>query len=419
MTRAALRTPLLLACLFVVALARAQDANAPEEVDPDCGCVIHTYAHQFSLDLTALYDASALRNDLAKGLWLGRDLDRTMRERSATTSEGPARAGYLLEGRLTYAWDIPLFGYDRVRARLGVAFHDVMGVRYANDLYQVTFFGNEAYENRTAALGPSAVMQIRYQTVGIGIEERKDRSFLRIDLVNGSRLHSAVLRTADLYTAPDGRFLDLMLDGDYVTSDTGRTGAFSNGLGMAISGEWRKSFLVSGRKAYWSVGVEDLGVIGWNSGSQHVYHDAPVHYEGIRVSDVLDLDGALVGRRAWQDTLGLGFRSGPTVQPLPTRAYATLRIPGPHFMIYELQADVRNLPGYLPYGDLSATHRFGRNLGRLDVSYGGFGGWRAGLGLTRMLPAGWSLGLRTTNVIGALSDQARGLSALLQLARQW
>ncbi|MBK9195834.1 MAG: hypothetical protein IPO17_12855 [Flavobacteriales bacterium] len=177
-----------------------------------------------TIEASGLYDSNSLRNELVKGLWRGDVLSEELRKTTQDELKGNNRAGFAVDFRATYTWGDSLFGDGSVCPMISVAHHDVMGMRFADDLYSLTFFGNAAYENGTASLGGTAFTSMTYQTFGFGFQHTESESYLRLELVNGQRMNSADLRQADLFTATDGRFLQLDLDGSYARSDTGRSG---------------------------------------------------------------------------------------------------------------------------------------------------------------------------------------------------
>ncbi len=375
--------------------------------------------HFLRIDALGMFDSNVLRNELVMGLWRGEALGRDLRQRSQRTTQAANRAGYVLEGRMSYAWGNALFGDPSIRPRLSVSYADVMGLRYADDLYSVTFFGNARYEDRVAELGPASLEQVRYQTFGFGIEDKASRSYFMIQLVNGQRLTGATIRQADLFTGTDGRYLRLDLDGAFAQSDTAGN-MFSNGVGLAISAEVDHAFMFCRRPAQFIIGMNDLGAIAWNGNSLRVPKDSTIRYDGVRVENVIDLEGLVVGQDGLQDTLGLGYERGGFLRPLPARAFARLRVEVTDRIGITAQVEGRALPGFLPRATIAGDHRFGRNERvRAEASAGGFGGWRVG--------AAWEhrfcKALRTTvaleNALGMVSTNARGKSLSLGVELEW
>ncbi len=368
---------------------------------------------RLTIEALGMYDSNALRNDLVMGLWRGGDLSRDVRELSQDALQGRNSAGYEGSFRATYTWGASLFGDKSMRPLVSVGYRDLMGMRFTDDLYNLTFFGNAAYEGKTAVLAPSAQDEQRYQTIGVGMKAAGSETYLRLDLVNGQYLNAVHLQQADLYTAEDGRYIEADLDGTWSTSDTsGRH--FSNGLGLGLNAGVQMNARFSGRSLKVFLEVNDLGFIAWNGGSQRLVKDGVERYEGIYVDDIIDLDGALVGEGQLRDTLGLNTSAGGFMRPLPTRVRASFSLqkhghrfrarPRPEqFMVEQLA-----VPGYILH--MSYTHSIAisrRWLGYGQLSYGGFGGARLGAGAWGSYRWG-TIKLELPNVVGLCLPSAKG-----------
>ncbi|MBL0043194.1 MAG: hypothetical protein IPP33_01890 [Flavobacteriales bacterium] len=412
---------------FVTWSASAQDPDSlsgtPTKADT-CGIMAWPLAnadHFLRFEAKGFYDSNTLRNDLVLGLWQGATLDRETRQRSEGRTDQQSRAGYALEGNLSYAWGDSLWGNGNMRPRISITYHDVMGLRFSDDLYRTTFFGNADFENATAELAPTALEQVRYQTFGFGIEDKETRSFLMLQLVNGQSLNAARIDRADLFTAIDGRYLRLDLEGNYARSDTAAPpGLSNNGIGAALGAEVNQRFNLCHREASFTFGIQDLGAIVWNENSLRVPKDSILVYEGIQVDDVFDLNASITGSTDLQDSLGLGYVRGAFLRLLPVRMNARVSIKCAHQFELSAEVDVRNLPGYYPHGSLGVEHSFAeRNSIRGEVSYGGFGGWRTGVGYQRLVGKNLLVGLLAPNLIGLLSDRARGRALAIDLQYAW
>ncbi len=376
--------------------------------------------HVLKFQAITMYDANAIRNDLVTALWRGGFISKELRQRSEGTSQDVNRAGYALQSTLSYSWGDTLFGNGRMRARLSVAYHDVLGMRYTDDLYHATFFGNADHENDWMDLAPSAYEKVRYQTFGFGFEDKSTGSYLMAHVVCGQDLSAANMDRADLFTATDGQYLRMELEGSHARSEDDGVGSWKpRGAGAALSFRVNAPLPIGKRNIAFSIGMDDLGAIAWNKRSLRVPKDTTMLYDGIQVEDVLDIDGVLITRDGLQDTLGLGYEEGAFLRPLPTKLYASFAYDAAYTMRYAAELDVRKLPGYLPHAVFSARHGYRKNAFRAEVSFGGFGGWRAGLGVERAVGKALLLELRVPNVIGTVSASARGRSVMLTTFVYW
>lgn len=374
------------------------------------------------VEASGLYDSNALRNDLILGLWRGDVLSEDLRRSTQDQLKGNNRAGYALDFRATYSWGDRLFGSGKLRPVISIAHHSVMGLRFADDLYNLTFFGNTAYEGSTASLGNTAFTQFTYQTFGFGFHDRTSGSYLQLQLVNGQRGSSATIRQADLYTATDGRYLQLDFDGSYLRSDTSQGGfGSSSGLGLALTMAVEKAVPRLGAGSAVQLSITDLGFVVWNDGSERLVNNSIINYDGITVQNVFDLDGVVVDQAALQDTLGLNYNQGRYAQLLPTVAQVRLRTARTqhHKMLYpgsylwEVSIDQRNLRGYVPHVSITRSFLGARKFKpEVNVSYGGFGGLRVGAGAQWLMQRG-AIMLRAPNVLGMVSGAASGAGLMV------
>ena len=431
--RSVLALPLLLATiggraqLSLITADPLPLSSGKEEVvaDDDHRTILDPKRDWLRVEASGLYDSNALRNDLVIGIRRGDVLSEDLRRSTQDGLKGNNRAGYALDLRATYVCGDTLFGDGSLRPMISVALHDVMGLRFTDDLYNLTFFGNTPYENRTASLGGTAFTQLSYQTVGFGFQDVASNSFLRLELVNGQRMNSATLRQADLFTATDGRFLQLDLDGSYARSDTAQQGfGTSNGLGLALSAAVEKPIRLLGKPGSIQLSVTDLGFVAWNGNAERVVNNSIIHYQGIEVDNIFDLDGVVLDQAELQDTIGLEFERGGFTQILPTKVEARLRTERrttgayvyPNTYIWELLVDQRNLPGYSPQIMLTRSFWSEHQLkAEISLSHGGFGGTRVGIGAMWLASPTFIVALRVPNVIGPLAGSSHGAAIVLGL----
>jgi|LakMenEpi03Aug12_release.lakeMendotaPanAssembly.Ray.scaffolds.fasta_scaffold03840_4 hypothetical protein len=399
--------------------------GSPEELrqyeDPSTGPFLVEPARQraiLTLDASGMYDSNALRNELVVGLFRGETLDRELRTRTQDELKGRNRFGSEVNVRLSYCWGGSFLGRTHWRPLISMAYHDVTGMRFTDAVYQLTFFGNARFEGDAAILAPSAVEQQRYQTLGFGIKHATRETFLRLDLVNGQYLNAVRLDRGYLYTAQDGTSLEADVDGSWYTSDTaGQQFGKSNGLGLSISGALE---LRSNTMRY-SLRVEDLGFIAWNSNAQQLLQNDVISYDGLHVEDILDLSGSVLGDNWISDTLGLNTTSGGFLRPLPARFQIGVSphrrngnvVPRRRPDLFQLEQLA--IPGYVPHLTWTPSLPLSRNwLVFGKAGYGGFGGFRAGIGFWGTTD--WGLvKLEVPNVVGTLSGSAKGKAATIGL----
>jgi hypothetical protein len=400
--------PVFLFVLMLAAqLACAQVFVLPQDSVVDLPAM---RSHQISFRTWADQAANTVYNELPWAIYQGGYISRELRQRSLDQLVDRNRAGYELGARVSWTGADSLFGKARLRPMVSVAYHNLLGLRFSPDVYALAFFGNARYEDRTAYLSPSAHEFIAWESAGFGIQDSKSRSFVRLDLVRGRSLNASELRKAELYTAPDGRLLDVTMDASYWQSDTaGQAWEHSNGAGVSISGMVNVLRRIGTTAITTSLAVEDAGFMRWSDNTVRVERDTVFAYEGLNVENIFDLDNLLVGEAQLLDTFGLRYTRGGQTRLLPMRATLAFDV---HHAAWWARAsmDHRHIAGYRPQVMLHAGRRLGeRVLLALHGSYGGFGAARLGIASRIRFGHAVLLELGSSHVPGLLLGNARGV----------
>ncbi|MBP8822480.1 MAG: hypothetical protein KBH07_02405 [Flavobacteriales bacterium] len=384
------------------------------------------WSHRLTITSEAGYDSNVLDNALVWGLVQGENLSRDTRLHGLEALGSNNRLGLAVQGTATLTWQDNLFGWENWMPRISLSHRDLLGIRFTKDAYDLTFFGNAPFEDRVANLGPSAFEQVTFQTLAFGMEHRTTGTFLEAGVVNGMHLNTGKLNQADLYTAPDGRFLNLELDGHYERSDTAEN-QLSKGLGLVINLQWSHRFHGLGGVQKLTCSATDVGFVVWGPRSLSASKDSSIHFEGMRVENIMDLEGLILDEHRLQDSLGLGYSPGGTTKLLPARFAAELQF-GPLLTLrsarqqqaFVVSVDQLVLPGHLPHASLRwNTALFHVLMATVGVSNGGSGGLRAQTGLEAAIGQHLQLGVALPNVIGLFSDQANGKALAGRLEVCW
>ncbi|MGV9013365.1 MAG: hypothetical protein ACOH13_12295 [Flavobacteriales bacterium] len=383
--------------------------------------------HRLSFQGTANYDSDAIHNDVLSPLVFGGMITREARQCTLDAIGDHGRAGAELGACVSATWANGIFGHDGWQMRTSLAWQYAVGLRFSPDAFAVGFFGNAAFEGQTAKLAPLRFEQWHYQRFGIGIEDARSGSFLELAVVNGTNFNRADVHRADLFTATDGRYLDMDLSGSYQRSDTAANAGSSTGIGAALNAKWATAINAFGGPSRFSLELSDGGFMKWNAGSLSASLDSVIHFEGVAVNDILDLNGPVIDRTTLQDSLGLGYTTGSVLRPLPARIegifqFGKLKKPGHSIerSAYEVAVEQRWLPGYIPKVRVLRRFGIGRSfIADAGVAYGGFGGLRAMARIGYCAKAGLAFELETPNAIGLVSDQAAGKAVGLRMQLLW
>lgn len=382
--------------------------------------------HRIQFSSFAAYQSTGIENGLVSAMFAGGEVSRELRQPTLDRLQPANRAGYGLGLELGYTWKAGLFGSSSLWPRISAAYRDQLGVAFSRDAFQVSFFGNKAFEGRTAELGPGRFDRQVYQTLAFGVGKGPLGPYVELGLVAGWQLDQGHVRRASLYTAPLGEFLEVDLDGSYTRSDTARTNA-PRGLGGVINAGWSQQIRFLGNQAKFSIEARDVGLIAWGASSLSVQKDSLIHFDGFEIAGILDLDELVLNQHSLQDSLGLGYRAAPVSTWLPAQLTAALEFGRAHrsrdgetMHPYRLLAEHRFIPGFLPYA-MAQRRFFVSDAFTMEggVAAGGFGGIQAVFGASIWLGHSLNLDLFTHNLGGFLSDRATGKSLGLRLAATW
>ncbi len=406
-------------CVFLVA------AQAHAQADSTAGHP-HAPMHRLTVAAAGAYTSNVLDNALALGLYKGGALGADILSRNREALGGANRAGISLGASATLAWGSGLFGREQWMPRITIAQQYLLGLRFASDAYLLSFFGNTPFEDRTAHLGPSAFEQVNFQSACFGVENRNTCSYLELGVVNGHGLNRAQINQADLFTAPDGRYLELALDGNYQRSDTAGRAA-SRGIGAIINAQWSRPLQVFKTPAKLTISVHDLGFIAWGPGSLAMRPDSTLRFDGFRVPHILDLANLVVNQAGIQDSLGLGFQRGAFTRLLPFKVEGRLEFgktrtnrAGDVRSAYALLVDQRALPGYAPHTTILRRVAFSDAFTlSFGADHGGFGGLRVLLGMEACMGRHLTLNLASQQVAGFFSDHLHGMAVQAAVQVLW
>lgn len=365
--------------------------------------------------------SNSIRNELLADLLLARDLDRSTRERSWGKNQTGDRFGYTLSAGLAWTGKRMQGRFEGWRPMVSLEHAEVLGVRYTRDLYALTFFGNARYEDRTADLSGTAHLNLRYQSLAFGLVDPVKGRYLQLAVVKGQYLSESRLDDLTLFTGRDGRSLALDMDVTYWQSDTASASLSTwNGLGASISGAWSWTLDAEPGPLWLQVGVKDLGFIGWSNRALTTRQDSAINYEGFEVEDLFDLDAVVLGEDQLLDTLGLRPVHGSLLRPLPFRTHVVLASDPTAPWQAGIGLEQRYLPGFTPQATVSAARRLGQ-VARVSVNlgYGGFGVFRAGIAGQLRLGSHVLADLTLSQVPGYVDLQQRGLGLAMRLCVGW
>lgn len=368
-----------------------------------------------SLGFSVELGSNSVRNDLIGGLYRGEFLSQEVRQNSSDAINESGIAGMELSADIRYTMFDSLFSKPYLGSMLSFGQRNMLGVRFQKELFDLTFFGNAPYENQEVQIGPSAAEQQVFQKLGWGFVNLKKRFSLLFSVVKGQTLQHVDLTDASIFTATDGRYLDVDLQGDYLVSDSSNTGFSAlNGIGFNI--DIAKAFSL--KRWRLEAVLSDFGVIAWNRNTRKLSADSAYTYRGIQIENILDLNDLVVSEQTAYDTIGLerSYSSVLRLTPFQIRARMSQSKDPQQWNLW-LDARYRYLAGYLPRIEAGTNKQFGSTMLSGSLIYGGFSGVRAALGASRQFGS-TQLNVQASNLPGPLSGAGNGLGLFFYLSHR-
>jgi hypothetical protein len=272
--------------------------------------------------------------------------------------------------------------------RVGFEQKNIIASSFSKDLFHVLFSGNASYAGETANFDQSSFTSLGYQSFKLGILQRAQHSMFSVDvgLVHGINLSEIHLNSASLYTQPDGSYLDLNWKGSYM-----QTGRVSNqwkntpSMGASIDLDIRKQF---GSRMILHGSIKDLGFINWNESSTQIKSDTAFRFSGLQFFDVLNLgkDATITIGDSLLNKLKSNELNAAEMRALPalfkveaSRLYSIKN----KFITLNTAIQYRMIKGYQPLYSVEVGYVIKSfNSIKLNLMYGGYGGFQTGINYT-------------------------------------
>ncbi|MBI4945980.1 MAG: hypothetical protein HY840_06225 [Bacteroidetes bacterium] len=240
----------------------------------------------------AFLTSNAIKNDFIVTYYRGKFLDNELKKNSSEHLSRSNRLGGASKIGFTYSYH-SLQGNNK--AVFSFSFYDRqnLDVRFSDDLFRTVFYGNKSFVGETAHLGNCRFNFLHYQQFRFGWKWTGDARHgsygFAFSLLSGEQNTFIKADKANLYTSPDGQFIDLALAMQVQQTDTAHKNYFAqNGMGLSTDFFYELPYIIWRKKGKITFEVNDFGFIRWNSNSTTHSVDSSYHYEGVNVNNILN-----------------------------------------------------------------------------------------------------------------------------------
>jgi|JI10StandDraft_1071094.scaffolds.fasta_scaffold92112_2 hypothetical protein len=414
-------TKLSIAGFFVIAnflyIQKAQ-SQVPTMflLSPDSGFKLNNGLIQIGSN--AMIGSNVLDNQFFKKSFFGGHLEDLHLNNLASSAKEQNRAGMQFNGGIDFLnLRDTLFKHPHWGMRVGINTNYHASLSFTRDLFKTIYRGNKIFRNDSAMLGPAAFEYQAWQKFGIGIFNKRNFSSVTLSLVEGQAYRSLIVNQATLYTSQVGDSLAMTYQGDYLRSDTTRSG-FANGSGLGVSLDLEYNIPLENHKGMISLSLHDFGFVGWNKSSSLITFDSLTTWQGVQVQDVFQFSNDTLNMPQLRDSVHYNESKRSFFAPLP----ASVHLRYSRFFntrdFYEIGISMWPNSSAVPlvYGGVS--HFLGdRFLISEKISFGGYARFGLGAEVQWMPCSAWLVRCGTNHIGGWTMNSAHGRDLYFTLAK--
>ncbi len=384
------------------------------------------YKHEIEISGDYYFNSDAFTNEFFSAFYNGDFIDKGLKDRVDKRLTYINRWGFDLKTEINWRYSpAKLFGKKGLSCNASIKDRLHGDGIFSQDFYRVALYGNKMFAGEHADLGNFKLNFLGYQQLQFGIEWNldsvKNNYGIAISLLKGERNFTVDVKRGDLYTADDGSYIDMDFAIRSKQSDTSQTGPLAfNGFGLSTDMFYEIPYVTWYNDGVLSIQLQDLGFIQWNSRSMDHRLDTFIHYEGLVVNDIFDLQSGTFPETD-PDTIinnNLKYRVEAYTTFLPAIfSISATTYYGKKFLVekginYRFLANAR--PYY--YGTFMWNTCKALTLG-WNVSYGGYGRFNAGMEAELRFARRFTVNVNSFYLAGILvPSKLGGLGANLSLS---
>ena len=364
---------------------------------------------QFSVSLGSnfVYGSSAINNDFLNKFIYGGKIERSHKDKVYKSLSANNRLG----GDLNYEINVEipidtLFKKTNISLIVGIENNEHVDARFTSDFFKFTFDGNKQFAGESIDIRGTNLNYFKLQKLNLGLinyryfDGKLAKEGISFSIIKAQESKLISINEGSIFTEEFGREIDVELDYLYQESDTAKKGISAfNGLGVSVD-LFTEFILKNGGKIY--LGIEDLGFVHWNSNSLKIATDSTFYYEGVVVNDIFDLNDSLVSglsRDSIIDNLSTKNEKGAYNVAMP----ASVNINYTKVLNEKWKVNVgiyqKILSNYYPLISINGYYSFNPKLiGRLHLSYGGYGKLNTGLAFSKSVKNYFDIFIGTNNI---------------------
>lgn len=194
-------------------------------------------------------------------------------------------------------------GNEKFDYLIGIKNQEIINSTYSQDLFNLIFYGNQSYKNKSADLGNCNFNSIKFQEIKFGAMMHKVDSIgkigVSVSFIKGEQLfYINTNKLSNLFTSGDGSEIIFNSNFNMAVSDATNTNLISfNGIGASADVFFETLYKSKlGKKSILTVSANNIGFIHWNNKSIQYSSDSILHFKGYKVNNLNDLKDSTLNR---------------------------------------------------------------------------------------------------------------------------
>jgi hypothetical protein len=357
---------------------------------------------------------SSVNNELSSKIFRGGQINDQLKDENFDKHKELNRIGQEIRSELIFTnLKSDFFKNKNYSWIYNMGYNSIFSSNYSKDFVSLAMYGNSKTLGDSMSFNGSKFQNTNFQYFGAGIQDKKTRSYLTLNVVNLQNHFSANL-DGDFYSSLDSTNLYINAIGDL--SSTYRS-KVSNEIGASINFCLNVEIpIFHNKNALFQLKVSDFGFARINSLSSFAI-DTSLSFNGFEVSDLFRLNNSNLNNKNWMDTLNIKVDTASRWISLPVMLQFSKVLTNDSLSKIQTFFGLRAYPtlSYFPKFFGGVDFKLAKSFySGVTLSYGGFGGFRAGTYI-RIHTKHLFFNLGSEDVYGLVSKKGFGRNINLSL----
>ena len=215
--------------------------------------------HELVFSGIADYQSTSIGKDITKSFFYGGFINDGMKGQTSARQQLINRFGIDLNSEIEYRNHMSKIFKDSTKGfLLKYGIYNFSAIEYAEDVFDLLFYGNSAFIGDTAFLTGSRFDSFTFQKIGFGWFDKYSKSSFTLNAIGVHNIISGRIENGSLYQSASIDSIGLSLDAKYNQSNSN---AFC-GFGLAVDIDYRFDMPKNkNEKIYFQLLMRNLGVV--------------------------------------------------------------------------------------------------------------------------------------------------------------